>query len=874
MVKRDRPTLNRRKFLGASTSVAGSVLSISPLSAAPDTARLSPPGGWERQSLDLSPARWIWYPCGRFLHNSFVLFRKEFDLGEAPTEATGWVLADSRYLLYVNGERVQWGPAPCDPRWLEADPLDLSGLLRPGANLIAVQCLYYGAGDGTSPMGKPGLIFRLEVKTDRGEARLIYSDETWLARLGTAWKLGQYKRWYLRSLQEEFDGRNHPEGWHLPDHSPDRDWLHSMVLDCPANRPPICAANPEYALDIQGDSTKSRIFVREIPFMGESFEPAKLRRVMALQWHRPIEEFFAVRTPGSLTAAPGSIQEGEDGWRGEIPREGSLALTFELDEHMVGWPGFELEAPAGTVVELLVHDAHDPQGPTLLNLDLNAWSRFTCREGLNRFEEFDYESGRWLQLNLHGPGGEFLLRRVGMRRRRFPWPQEPDAACSDPGVARAIRASVNTLVNAAQDSVVDTMGRERQQYSGDVGHQMHALLWACGETRLAARYLRTFNQGITLDGYFLDCWPAYDRLARLSQRQLDLTPWGPLVDHGVGHVFDTWHFFRYSGDVAVVREVLPRLARFAVYLEQQVGKDGLIPTEDLGVPWVWIDHSAYRRQRDKQCAFNLYVAAMFRHVLPDLAAAVGEQDWAEHWVRVGGGLADAVLRHFWDSRRRILVVNRPWEDEDPGIRFCDRSLALALLYDICPSDSRENLVRTLADPPPELGLSYVPNACWRYWALADSGRVDVVVRELATTWADMPSVRWNNSISEFWDPKPDTRDQWSHCGVVPLYLMYTSLAGVRALEPGCRRLELRPQPGPLEALQMTLATAVGPVRFESAGSPGDRTLTIVPPPGAELEVVLDEREEPGLPELLESKPGLRRFRLPQTGIRALGLRWT
>src|ERR1700676_4212330 len=50
-------------------------------------------------AIDLSPARWIWYPMGRCLPSTVVLLRKEVDLPAQPTAATGRVLADSRYLL-------------------------------------------------------------------------------------------------------------------------------------------------------------------------------------------------------------------------------------------------------------------------------------------------------------------------------------------------------------------------------------------------------------------------------------------------------------------------------------------------------------------------------------------------------------------------------------------------------------------------------------------------------------------------------------------------------------------------------------------------------------------------------------------------------
>ena len=100
-----------------------------------------------RTKLDLSPAKWIWYPSVRTLSNTFVLFRKEFELNAEVLSADGYVAADSRYCLYVNGERVQWGPAPSDPRYMEADPMSLAAYLKTGKNVLAFRVLYYGFGE-------------------------------------------------------------------------------------------------------------------------------------------------------------------------------------------------------------------------------------------------------------------------------------------------------------------------------------------------------------------------------------------------------------------------------------------------------------------------------------------------------------------------------------------------------------------------------------------------------------------------------------------------------------------------------------------------------------------------------------------------------
>jgi len=161
--------------------------------------------------LDLSPAKWIWYPSGRTLQNTFILFRKEIYLDKDNVNAKGWIIADSRYQLFVNGQRIQWGPAPSDPRWQEADPVDISHYLNPGKNVIACQVLFYGAGDGTSPLGIPGFLMKIDI-----DGKEIITDKSWKTFLARSWNPGQYKRWYLRSLQESFDARLFPYGWDTP----------------------------------------------------------------------------------------------------------------------------------------------------------------------------------------------------------------------------------------------------------------------------------------------------------------------------------------------------------------------------------------------------------------------------------------------------------------------------------------------------------------------------------------------------------------------------------------------------------------------------------------------------------------------------------
>jgi hypothetical protein len=815
--------------------------------------------------IDLAPARWIWLPCERTLANTFVLFRREIEIDGEAASARGWVSADSRYRLFVNGRRVQWGPAPCDPRSYEADPVELARWLVPGRNVIGAEVLYYGHGEGTWPLGKPGFLFALRIEDAAGRVSEVVSDASWRVLLDRAHRPGQFKRWYLRALQEDFDARLRPAGWSEPGFTGDAAWTAPQVLDVPADRPAAAGSHYDYLTDGGIDPAGAVVRAREVPLVRETFlTVGRLVRSGRVRWLRDPRDWFEYRVPGSFeivdhTAAAPS---GEGAWQLQPPAGEGAFATFELPEQMVGFPFLTVDAPAGTVVEVTTQESHDPAGPAWLDTHRFSWARFVCREGENRFEAFDYESLRFLQVHVHEAAGPVVLRDVGVRRRSYPWPKAPTFACAEPKLQRVFEASFNTLVNAAQETIVDGMGRERQQYSGDGAHLLHATRLACGDRQLARRFLRTYPMGLAPDGYFLDCWPAFDRLNRVAQRQVGATSWGPLLDHGVTLVYDAWRHYRETGETDLPLDLYPRFVRFADYLLARRGKDGLLPVEGWGVPAVWIDN-CFPRPRHKQCAFNLFAAAILKTALADLAALAGDAAGQKRWAAASDALLAAAVGRFWSRERGLFVGNLPWEDEEGGARLDDRSLATALLFDQCPEGRAREAVAALASPPASMGVSYPANSHWRMQALARHGRIDAVLKELRERWAAMPSVVYNNTTSEDWAVRPDSPDQWSHCAVGPLFVLYMDVAGIRPGAPGFEKAEIRPQLGDLAGLELTAHTPRGPIVFRAEAQEEGHRAWVTLPPECPGELVLPVTEGRGVAVTDADRAlGLERFALP------------
>ncbi|MEM1138001.1 MAG: alpha-L-rhamnosidase C-terminal domain-containing protein, partial [Bacteroidota bacterium] len=477
----------------------------------------------------------------------------------------------------------------------------------------------------------------------------------------------------------------------------------------------------------------------------------------------------------------------------------------------------------------------------------------------------DYESLRFLQLHIHRHNGKKIkLSEVGVRRRFYPWKKVPTIKTSDQNLQKLLQACINTVYNNSQETMVDGMGRERQQYSGDIGHQVHAIHPIFNAPEFFLRYLVTFSQGMTVDGFFLDTWPAYDRLNRLAQRQLGLTHWGPLLDHGIGFNFDCYYHFLYSGSLEGMEEVFPRLIRFFDYLRSLVTEENLLPVENIGIPTVWMDTDAYQLQRHKQCAFNLYAIAMLRAAFAPLCEQMGYKDIAKDAIAFSNTLHASTVKKFWDASTELFINNLPWIAEEEKKRMDDRTLATAYLYDLFPNGKSEKAVEAMANKVPEMGKSYPPNANWWLWAIAKAGKVEVILEDFSTRWIQMDSVLQNNTMQEAWKVKPDSRSQWSHAAIAPLYVTYMNLAGINPIEPGFEKYEIFPQLASLNTLELTYATVKGDIYFKVEGGKGKRRLTLKLPETGDGELVLPKLEKVKLPEIsTNEKSGFRRYRLPK-----------
>lgn len=823
-----------------------------------------PPPEWK--------AGWIWYPEARTISATFVCFRREFPLSSVPDSCPAWVTGNSRYQLFVNGRFVQRGPAPCDPRYWDIDPVDLAPFLRTGPNAIAAIVCAFGNGDGTYVPSAP-------VGSGEGQGFLLQcdplglaTDESWKTLRPRCWKHGAPARWFLRALQEEFDARFEPLGWREPGFD-DSAWRPASVSRVPPGRPNLGE------LGAAGWAPDWRLTPREVPpLIEQQALPERLGLCGRILWKVAPEEYFECYTAGAFEEQVDADSARQTGDRlfplvAPFVRSGEgVALTLEFERELVGHPFLKIKAPEGTVVELLWVEKQSP-GKLLLRgrPKFGQWLRVTCREGLTEYEAFEYEALRTLQLHIRNASGPVEILSCGVKERNYAWAHEPVFEVSDNRVRRAVEASFQTHRLTCQDTIVDNVTRERQQYSGDLDHPKRLSLCAFGETRQVRRVIRTFAQGQSPEGWFMDSWPAWDRCQRLFQKHLGVSYWGPIIDHALEFGISVAEYYLWTGDRALLDELTPKLAAYAAFLDRSAKADGLLPVEGWTWNTVWIDHIGYRGSGEKHCALNLYWAGFLTEGLARLQAWRGDGEAARASRDKAGRIVDAVRARYWSDAEGLYADNLPALRAGIPLRVHARTLAMALLFNQIPRGREARAVNLLAAIPSssiadthvfengriEVGFNYPLNEIWRLWALGRHGRADVIINDLRERWAAVPSVTENGTYGEFWNLRPsETGSVWCQSNPVPALALYQEIIGVRAAAPGFSEYELRPQPGGIGRAAATIWSPKGPVRVEIDGrvsgfglrwkSPGGAQAWLVTPAGARVSGIASPlRFEPG-----------------------------
>ncbi|HCG77517.1 MAG: hypothetical protein CO162_03310 [bacterium (Candidatus Ratteibacteria) CG_4_9_14_3_um_filter_41_21] len=208
--------------------------------------------------------RWIWQKGEVAPRNYFLYFRKSFNLLELPKKVSLSVSADSRYILYLNGEYLGQGPARSFPEHQQFDSYNVEGKLIKGKNIIAVLVHHFGESNFQYLEGRGGLICQLDCGKE-----IIVSDRSWKIKRCEAFARFVPRVSCQQGFEEQYDSRKEISRWQTSDFD-DSSW--------------------ENGIELKGKLPWKRLEPRDIPFLSQ--EPVLPVRVLETEVVKPIPYSF------------------------------------------------------------------------------------------------------------------------------------------------------------------------------------------------------------------------------------------------------------------------------------------------------------------------------------------------------------------------------------------------------------------------------------------------------------------------------------------------------------------------------------------------------------------------------------------------------
>ncbi len=362
-------------------------------------------------------ASWIWAQNGETTPDTWVSFRKKFDVSDknAAVGAIAHIAAESKYWLYINGEIVvregglKRGPTPEDGYF---DTVEIGNYLRDGENTIAALVWFWrdGVSYSSANSGKGGFLF----EADWGDEKLV-SDATWLAVRNPAFLQDTGSRqpnYRLPEANVYYDARLELTDWEQPGYD-DSGWEGAKELGK------------------GGCAPWNTLYERPIPLL---------------------KDFGLKDYENSGAYADYTVSKKQ-----------SISMSVPYNAQLT--PYLEVESEAGK--EIVITTENTPQG--------SVFTTYVTKDGRQRFESPSWFNGEHITYTV--PKG---VKIISLKYRETGYNTEFSGSftCSEEFMNTLWMKSLRTLYITMRDNFMDCPDRERAQWWGDVTNEMAMSMYA------------------------------------------------------------------------------------------------------------------------------------------------------------------------------------------------------------------------------------------------------------------------------------------------------------------------------------------------------------------------------------------------------------
>jgi hypothetical protein len=667
---------------------------------------------------------------------------------------------------------------------------------------------------------------------------LFVSDEKTLARRSPAYTSGRVPRITMQlSFTYSYDARA-ADDWRLPDCQANGDWRSAVVcrrvIDGKSTtiRPrPI----PKLLIKARVPATivAQGRFIR-IQADNGMFSVAHLMQTDYLSPLLP-EELF----PGGCACLPA-----ETGIRLTVrdlaEEQTGYYLVLNLGREEAGLFDLELEASAGTIVDIGYGQHLDDLRVRCAVGGRNFANRYVCRDGRQSFTHYTTRlGGRFIQLHISNSQEPVTLYYAGLKPTDYPVIARGAFSCANTFWNRIYEVGIRTLHLCMHEHYEDTPWREQALYSMDSRNEALCGYYCFGEYDFPEASLTLLGQGLRADGYLELCAPA----------RIPIT----IPSFSLAWILELDDHLLYSGRLEPVRRALPRVqTMLAVY--RASWQEGLLPCPRGKQYWhfyEWADGldgrlGSHGLETDRWDAPLNAFYVMALNAAARMFRLAGEEHQAETYAADAQTVRQAIDGRFWDETEQAFRTY-----DGPGIcapHFAKLTQALILCAGACREERAPVLRRRLAENDSRLVETTLSHSFYAFEALLQEPDLyaDYVFRKIERDWGYMLC----RGATSFWETikgADDFAKAGSLChgwSAIPVYFYQAYVLGIKPLEPGFRSFSLAPVGSILDKAAGKVPTPFGAIEVSWQREQGMVNCQVTHPKDLICKRSIRSREEP------------------------------
>jgi len=293
-------------------------------------------------------------------------------------------------------------------------------------------------------------------------------------------------------------------------------------------------------------------------------------------------------------------------------------------------------------------------------------------------------------------------------------------------------------------------------------------------------------------------------LARYSHEYLLIHPTWP-TEWKQHSVLMAWVDYMYTGNTESLAQYYGMLKKEKT-LENRARADGLLNTKGLRdiVDWPRGERDGYDFKEINTVVNAFYYQTLLQ--MADMARALDKTDDAAAYAEKAAKVKAVFNEKLFDAAKGVYI------DGEGSSHASLHANMMPLAFGLVP-DAR---VKSVADFVESKGMACsVYGAQYLLEALYVAGRpeaaLSLMTSEDIRSWANM--LRVGSTITlEAWDNKFKPNQDWNHAwGAAPGNIIARFVVGVQPLEPGFKRILVKPQLGTLASVSARVPTIRGPV---------------------------------------------------------------